>query len=93
MSGATKKVWIISDRLVYVPIKSPAKPMITIIKFLNIIIAFERPVVSLWNVQYSTIAGNANPNADKHNAPNKLMNNSRFGIATANKTESKIQIE
>lgn len=31
-------------------------------------------------------AGNAKPSADKQNAPNKLINNSKFGIATANKT-------
>lgn len=31
-------------------------------------------------------AGNANPRAERQNAPNKLMNNSRFGIATASKT-------
>lgn len=32
------------------------------------------------------MAGNANPRADRHSAPNNDMNNSRFGIATANKT-------
>lgn len=31
-------------------------------------------------------AGNANPSADKQKAPKSEMNNSRFGIATANKT-------
>lgn len=51
--------------------------------------AFDAPDTSLWNVQYSTNAGNMRPNADKHNAPNKEINNSKFGIATASKTRNK----
>lgn len=34
-------------------------------------------------------AGNANPSADKQKAPKSEMNNSRFGIATANKTSAR----
>lgn len=33
------------------------------------------------------MAGNANPSADRHKAPNNEINNSKFGIATASKTE------
>lgn len=65
---------------------NPAKPTIAINRFLTIITNFEKPLKSLWNVQYSIIAGNINPNADKHNAPNNEMNNSKFGMATASKT-------
>lgn len=36
--------------------------------------------------RYELTAGNASPSADKQNAPNNEINNSRFGIATANKT-------
>lgn len=40
-------------------------------------------------------AGNAKPRADRQRAPNKDMNNSKLGIATASKTEMKrsVQIE
>lgn len=31
-------------------------------------------------------AGKASPSADRQNAPNNEMNNSKFGMATANKT-------
>lgn len=61
-------------------------PIVTITKFLSTIITFDKPFFSLWNVQYSTKAGKANPRAERQNAPNNEMNNSRFGIATANKT-------
>lgn len=36
--------------------------------------------------QQKLTAGKAKPSADKQNAPNNEMNNSRLGIATANKT-------
>lgn len=34
----------------------------------------------------------AKPSADKHKAPNSDMNNSKFGMATANKTVTKTNI-
>ena len=34
-------------------------------------------------------AGNAKPNADRQRAPNNEINNSKFGMATANKTTQK----
>jgi len=40
-------------------------------------------------VHVCIIAGNAKPNADKHNAPNNEINNSKFGIATAKRTAKK----
>lgn len=64
----------------------PAKPIKAINTFLTIINNFFAPLISLWNVQYSIIAGNIKPNADKHNAPNNDINNSKFGMATASKT-------
>lgn len=64
----------------------PAKPTIVMNKFFTIINALDEPLISLWNVQYSITAGNIKPNADKHNAPNNEINNSKFGMATASKT-------
>lgn len=44
------------------------------------------PCVLYQWVQICIRAGKAKPKADKHKAPNNEMNNSKFGIATANKT-------
>lgn len=43
---------------------------------------------SFKNTHVSIIAGNANPNEDKHSAPNSEMNKSSLGMATANKTRN-----
>lgn len=75
----------------YVPIIKPAKPIKTINKFFIIMNAFDAPDTSLWNVQYSTIAGKMRPRAERHNAPNNDINNSKFGIATASKTGNKME--
>lgn len=50
------------------------------------------PCVLYQWVQICIRAGKAKPKADKHKAPNNEMNNSKFGIATANKT-IKIQMK
>lgn len=82
-------VWIIANKLVDVPIIKPAKPKIPIIVFFAIMAA--RAVLdfcSFKNTHVSIIAGNANPNEDKHSAPNSEMNKSSLGMATANKTRN-----
>lgn len=38
-------------------------------------------------------AGNAKPNADRQRAPNNEINNSKFGMATANKTVDEFKIQ
>lgn len=85
-SSLRKNVLIISERLVDVPIIKPATPISTSIAFLIIIHVFSNPVRVYQNVQHSIIAGKAKPNDDRQSAPNRDMNSSRFGMATASKT-------
>lgn len=82
-------VAIIADKLVDVPMISPAKPNTPITVFLTIITAFEQPDVSFKNTHVSIRAGNAKPSEDKQSAPNNEMNRSNFGIATASRTMGK----
>lgn len=77
---------MISVMLVYVPLTRPTTAISVIIVFLVIISAFSDPLVVFQYTQVSIIAGNANPRAERHSAPNNAMNNSRLGIATASKT-------
>lgn len=65
---------------------NPAAPISAISTFFTTRMTFDRPFVCFANVQYSISAGNARPSADKHSAPKREMNSSRFGIATANIT-------
>lgn len=60
--------------------------MTVIIEFLVIRRAFSEPLVVLQYTHVSMIAGNANPSAERHSAPNSEINNSKLGIATASKT-------
>lgn len=68
------------------PTINPAIPIKMIIEFLKIIHVLAKPVRVFQNVQHSMTAGKARPNADRHSAPKSEMNNSKFGMATANKT-------
>lgn len=76
----------------YVPTIKPTIPItITIIFFINNHI-FSTPLTCFQYVQICMMAGNDKPNADKQSAPNNDINNSKFGIATANKTKINIKI-
>ncbi len=82
---------MISDKLVYVPTTSPKSPTITITAFFNTINTFSAPLICFQYVNNWIIAGNTNPNAERHKAPNREMNSSKLGIATASKT-GKIEV-
>jgi hypothetical protein len=69
-----------------VPATSPTTARKAINKFFVTIKALGSPLVVFQYVDVSMRAGNANPNADRQRAPNREMNNSRFGIATASRT-------
>lgn len=75
-----------SARLVEVPMMKPTKPKSAISRFFMIIITLAEPVVSFKKTHVSIIAGRMSPSVDKHNAPNNEINNSNFGMDTANKT-------
>lgn len=77
---------IISDILVYVPTNSPKTPIMIITVFRMTIQTFLNPLMYFQYAHNSMMAGNASPSDDKQRAPNNEMNNSKFGIATANKT-------
>lgn len=47
---------------------------------------FLNPLMYFQYAHNSMMAGNARPSDDKQRAPNNEINNSKFGIATANKT-------
>lgn len=72
----------------YVPATNPITAKI--IRRISLIrMYFPFPKLSGQRTHNSIIAGNANPRADKQNAPNNEMNRPRRGIATANRTEIK----
>lgn len=83
---SSKNVLIISAKLVYVPIINPATPTSTMILFSTSMRAFRKPLAYFQCVNSSISAGNANPRADRHSAPNSEMNSSRLGMATASRT-------
>lgn len=64
----------------------PAAPTVTIKDALMIIHVFSKPVIVFQYVNNSMRAGKARPSADRQRAPHNEINNSRFGMATANKT-------
>lgn len=59
--------------LVDVPMMKPAMPIKKIITFLKINSALGIPDVFFKCMHVSIIAGKARPNADKHNAPNTVI--------------------
>lgn len=70
-----------------VPLTRPTTAAIVMMTFLTTMKAFFQPVVWFQKTHVWIIAGNASPNADRHRAPNKEMNSSIFGMATASKTK------
>lgn len=79
---------MISLILVYVPEMSPINAAIVMIVFLVTISAFSKPLVVFQKTHVCINAGNASPSAERQRAPNKLINNSKLGIATASKTKN-----
>lgn len=77
---------IIANTLVLVPMISANKPKTPIIVFFTIIHILAAPVFPFKNTSVSIRAGNASPSVDRQKAPNKLINKSSFGIATAKRT-------
>lgn len=77
-------------KLIVVPIIRPARPMHEIVTFLMTRTYRDHPDVVCHRVQHSRNAGNVKPNVDNVNAPISDMNRSKFGIAIANKTETKL---
>ena len=59
------------------------------IVFFNTIQALDKPCRWCQYVHVWIKAGKAIPRADKQRAPNKEMNSSRFGIATAKRTKNR----
>lgn len=82
---------MISDKLVYVPTTSPTNPTKTMAAFFSTMITFSIPLICFQYVNNWIRAGNTSPNAERHSAPNKEINNSRLGIATARRTEVKFR--
>lgn len=70
----------------YVPTTNPTIPQrMSIISLIKMYLQ-----VPSWSGQYtqsSMIAGKAIPRAERHKAPKREMKSSRFGMATANRTE------
>lgn len=83
---------IIAKTLVVVPIIRANNPKMQIKPFFTIIIVRSVVDFPFKNTSVSIKAGNAKPSVDKQNAPNKEMNKSNFGIATANRTVKKYVI-
>lgn len=80
---------IIANKLVDVPMISANKPKTPIIVFFTIIHILAAPVFPFKNTSVSIRAGNASPSVDRQKAPNKLINRSSFGMATAKRTREK----
>lgn len=71
------------------PIIKPAKPIPAIKTFFAIKTALDNPDVECHRVQNSRNAGIVNPNVDNVSAPINDIKSSKFGIATASRTETK----
>lgn len=71
------------------PIIKPANPIPPIKTFFAIRIARDNPDVECQRVQNSRNAGIVNPNVDNVNAPINDIKSSKFGIATARRTDTK----
>lgn len=75
---------MISKRLVYVPVIKPNTPKTIKNKFLH---NFQFHFPKLFQKTAVSIrAGATSPKNDKQSEPNKEINSSKFGIATANPT-------
>lgn len=81
-----RKVFIISAKLVYVPMMRPATPMKMKSTVRTVSVTLSQPREVFQKVEYSKMAGNARPSADKQNAPNSEMYSPKLGIAMAKTT-------
>lgn len=79
---------MISANEVYVPMTKPKIPTTIRKILLTTSHTFLMPFVWYQYVQICMIPGKARPKADKHKAPKSDIKSSKFGMATARRTEN-----
>lgn len=85
LPSTTRKLFMMSDKLLPVPKINPMKPMM-MSNTLRHTTTLSRPNLSGQSTQISIIAGKVMPNIDRHIAPTSEMNKARRGTVIASTT-------